>query len=200
MSAVSAANRRLNVFYRPYDPTRVTAGQTFQVTSSSSNVLLARIAAFRTDTAGKVVYFGDGGTAFSATGGSDIGPIARVTTNVPEVGAIVFFGAKIDDWTSVATLSGDNLTWTELFDDSTTLGSDAGFVADFAPWTSTPTLTNKTFTVTGGAAADTCGRSFLLTEVPADTVYRRERSGCLSYTLTRRVSRPIAVPLITAAS
>lgn len=68
--------------------------------------------------------------------------------------AIMQFGAKADDWTSVATLSGG----TEVYDGSSTLGNDLGMVWNFRAQTTRGDVAAQTFTVTGGASAawDSC--------------------------------------------
>lgn len=63
--------------------------------------------------------------------------------------AMMLWGHKDDDWTSVATIAGT----TELVDSSSTTGNDMGIVWDFyTPGTPT-TVISQSFTVTGGAAA-----------------------------------------------
>lgn len=56
---------------------------------------------------------------------------------------------KADDWTSVATLAG----FTEIGEPSTTLGNDQGIVWDFVLQSTPSAIGPATFTVTGGAAA-----------------------------------------------
>lgn len=72
---------------------------------------------------------------------------------------------KGDNWTSVATLSGDGLTWAEIQESNSSTGRDGGFVWDYAIDGGTTTLTSKTYTVTGGAAA--VGSGIALALVPA---------------------------------
>lgn len=88
-------------------------------------------------------------TAIAST--QDIGPITGITPLT--AGALVLVaGFKMDNWTSVATLSGDGLTWSEHVDFSSALGNDAGVVLDSATGWTSGAITSKTFTVTGGAA------------------------------------------------
>jgi hypothetical protein len=63
---------------------------------------------------------------------------------------IMQFGMRLDDWTSVATLSGAS----EVYDGSSTLGNDMGLVWDFRAQTTRTAVAAQTFTVTGGASAD----------------------------------------------
>lgn len=80
----------------------------------------------------------------------NIGPIGGITPLTDEATVIVI-GGKADDWTSVATLTGDGLTWVEITDVSTALGTDAGLVVDYAHDWQSGAISDKTFTVTGGA-------------------------------------------------
>lgn len=81
----------------------------------------------------------------------DIGPITAATPTASG-GMVVVVGAKEDNWTSVATLTGDGLTWAEIAELSSVIGSDCSIVWDYAIWSgAAPTLTSKTFVVTGGA-------------------------------------------------
>lgn len=82
----------------------------------------------------------------------NIGPISGITTG-PNGKCVIVFGHRADDWTSVATLTGDGLTWNEIGEPSTTSGNDAGEVWDYAiSATGSIIITAKTFTVTGGLA------------------------------------------------
>lgn len=82
---------------------------------------------------------------------ANIGPITGIAAAAVD-GAVVVLGGRCDDWTSVADLSGDSLTWVEIADVFTTLGQDAGMVWNCAIWSgAAPTVTDKTFAVTGGS-------------------------------------------------
>lgn len=80
--------------------------------------------------------------------------------DVPGIGATrdnvaaMRFGAKADDWTSVTGLGGA----TEIYDGSSTLGSDLGLVWDFQTIATRAAIAAATFTVNGGASAawDSC--------------------------------------------
>lgn len=82
---------------------------------------------------------------------ANIGPITGITTGVNGKCTIVF-GHRADDWTSVATLTGDGLTWNEIGEPDSTAGTDAGMVWDYAIHGGNQSITAKTFTVTAGAA------------------------------------------------
>ena len=81
----------------------------------------------------------------------DVGPIPAVTATA-DGGAVLVQGCRLDLWTSVAQLTGDGLTWTELFEDTdNTVGNALAIVLDFAAWTGgPPTLTSKTLTSSAG--------------------------------------------------
>ena len=107
---------------------------------------------------------------------TNIGTIDGVTLNPREV--VLVIGGKLDDWTSVATLSGDGLTWVEIGEPDSTAGTDAGMVWDHAINGDTETLvTAKTFVVTGGTAV--AGKGVMVKLIPNDDaiIYRRKRIG-----------------------
>jgi hypothetical protein len=93
-------------------------------------------------------------SAIAAT--QNIGPITGLTPTTAG-SAVMVIGFKIDDWTSVATLSGDGLTWSELVDAFSISGNDAGLVVDWATGWTSGAITSKTFTVTGGTALASFG-------------------------------------------
>lgn len=109
-----------------------------------------RIIAFRGVDQG--APFGPSGAAIQFSPQADIGPLPAPAPTANN-GAIVAIGSKLDIWTSVATLTGDGLNWTEVFESTdTVVGNDLGIVVDYAPYSGTPpTLTDKTFITTGGA-------------------------------------------------
>lgn len=116
------------------------------------------------------------GTVYSSDVGltQDIGPITGVTS--PAGGAVVVLGGKADNWTSVATLTGDSLTWTTTGSMFSTLGDDAAHVGNYALTPSGVTTTSKTFTVTGGSAFPTVGVQLAFapdTAAPPITVINR---------------------------
>lgn len=89
----------------------------------------------------------------------DIAYPARTVTQ--DACALVAIGWKQDDWTSVAQLSG----FTEIADDATTTGDDAGMVVDYQVQTTATNLSSGSFTVTGGASA--ISRAIVLVLRPA---------------------------------
>jgi len=107
------------------------------------------------------------GAASENASAQNVGPVSGITPLASD-GAVIVIGGKCDDWTSVATLSGDGLTWVEDVDAFTILGQDEGIVVDHAIWVgSPPTVASKTFTVTGGAANKGLGVMFSLQQPAA---------------------------------
>src|SRR3990172_287930 len=92
----------------------------------------------------------------------NIGPITAVSlTNVDQL-LLVIAGRQQDMGTNgistvVSTLSGDSQTWVEIEERGTTLGSDAGYVWNYAITSGTPSITDKTFTNSNTQTAAGCG-------------------------------------------
>lgn len=98
----------------------------------------------------------------------DVGPIVAPSATTTG-GACVVIAMKGGLATSVATLTGDGLTWVERVDHpyDTPGGADITTMCDTAVWTGAPpTLTNKTFVVTGGTTGYGLGRMLLLAPAP----------------------------------
>jgi hypothetical protein len=80
-------------------------------------------------------------------------------------GAVIFIGAKNSGNDESLTLNGDGLVWTEIFDsDDISLGLHLTVDLGTWPGTSIPSITNKSF-VLSGSAATSYGKSFILTSV-----------------------------------
>jgi len=110
----------------------------------------------------------------------DIGPVPAATASAA-AGAVLVMGCRLDSsWTSVATLTGDSLTWSELIEDTdNTIGNPLAVVLDFAPWTGgAPTLTSKTFDVTGGTNSVGAGWMLLLNAAPNAYNLTADSSSC----------------------
>lgn len=105
------------------------------------------------------------GTKASNASAQNIGAITGLTPTTAG-SAVMVIGFKADDWTSVATLSGDGLTWSELGEPDSTSGNDAGLVVDWATGWTSGAITSKTFTVTGGAANTATGIMFAIQPAP----------------------------------
>lgn len=136
-------------------------------TGNSGDSAIAQIAAFTgIDTTSIVDVVGTISTNASQ---ANIGAISGISLGARDV--VIVVGGKCDDWTSVATLSGDGLTWNELGEPDTTSGADAGLVWNYAiAGSSGVTVTSKTFTVTGGANNVGKGVMFSLNFDPGPTV------------------------------
>jgi len=113
----------------------------------------------------------------------DIGPVPAPTASAA-AGAVLVMGCRLELWTSVATLSGNSLTWSELIEDTdNTVGNPLATVLDFAPWTGgAPTLTSKTFDATGGTNGAGAGWMLLLNAAPL--AYSLDATGAGSYSAT----------------
>lgn len=152
----------------------VAAGEPSPTVSWTGGVLngtvIGQTATIRPSAGSTIVPIARGGQ--SANGSAvNIGPISPITSNLVAGDILLVVGHRADDWTTVATLSGDGQTWTEIGDNPTTLGDDAGTVWDFAILVgSPPVITAKTFVVTGGAAASGIGimASFRVTKGDID--------------------------------
>lgn len=159
---------RLGIFRRFYqsgdtDPTFVIGAQT-------NATRIGQIFAFRgVDQTNPIPDLGpDSGNASA----QNIGPITGFTPTIND-GCVIVIGHKADDWTSVAVLTGDGLTWVEIGEPDSTLGNDAGQVYDYAIYSgSPPTISAKTFTVTGGAANTGAGKMFSIKPTTVTTTER----------------------------
>lgn len=88
----------------------------------------------------------------------DIFVEAATATVAP--GATLFVGARNSGYAVSSALSGDGLTWTETWDFSE--GSLGSFlVGSSAEWSTLPTLTDKTFVLSGGTGTS-YGRSIVI--------------------------------------
>lgn len=108
---------------------------------------------------------------------------------------VLVLGWKQDDWTSVAALSGQ--LFSELFEDPSTLGSDAGIVVDWKVETTAANVTATSLVVTGGASA--VGRSIVvaLRRTPDPLLTRLDTDGS---TLASSVSAGATSISVTTAS
>ena len=149
------------VFYRLHpggSPGNVTV--TFSGAGGTGVSEMAQMAAFSgNDTTSPL---GDVGADSNWAAAQNIGPITAVTLTNNHQLLLVIAGRQQDMGTNgisnvVATLSGDSQTWQEIEERGTTLGTDAGYVWDYAFTTGTPSITNKTFTNSNTQTAAGCG-------------------------------------------
>ena len=177
---------KLAIFYRFYQSG--DGNPTVSWTGGGTNqTVIAQVFAFRgVDSSDPIPDLGPNSGNASA---QNIGPITGFTpTNAGNDGCVIVVGHKADDWTSVATLSGDGLTWNEIAEPDTTSGNDAGQVYDYALYSgSPPTITNKTFTVTGGAANTGAGKMFSLKKGVTTTTRTISGQAVLKTTTTRTI-------------
>ena len=117
----------------------------------------------------------------------DVGPITGLTPGTGDLCLVVF--GKADDWTSVATISGDGLTWSNVFQSTSTLGSDAGIAVMAAVDSGGTAVTAKTLAVTGGSP-NFPGAGFMFT-VNVSSVTRAQPQ-VISVTTTIGASGPSA--------
>lgn len=160
----SDSGGRIAVWYRFYQngdgaPTITSSGLISTGPPGSRDDTIAQVAAWRGISTGNPI---DAlGTVSTNGSQQNIGAISGITIAADSV--IIVVGGKRDDWTSVATLSGDSLTWFEIGEPDTTTGADAGMVWDYAiNGAVQKTITTKTFTVTGGVSAAGKGVMFSL--------------------------------------
>lgn len=140
----------------------------------------------------------DGSDSFN-TSSANVGPISAATA-VETVGAVIVFGVRTGTvGTAIATLSGDSLTWVEAVEQFNTVNSLGISVAcDYAIWSGgVPTLTSKTFTITGGVSSPGFGKMFLINAPSAQGADVNALPGTGSVAITGRV--PVVNAGATAA-
>lgn len=131
-------------------PANMTSGQTH----------VSRVTAWRGGD--PIQPFGPVSTAAQVSSSQDVTNIAP-PAYAPGDGAVIVLGARFGSWTSADTLTGDGLTWVEAWDEVTTIPNTLSWVMDYAIWsTGAPTLTAKTFTITGGTASSNIGQMWTL--------------------------------------
>jgi len=149
------------VFYRLHpggSPGDVTVA--FSGAGATGVSEMAQMAAFSGNlTSGPL---GDVGADSNWAAAQNIGPVTAVTLTTADQLLLVIAGRQQDMGTNgisnvVSTLSGDSQTWVEIEERGTTLGTDAGYVWDYAFTSGTPTITNKTFTNSNTQTAAGCG-------------------------------------------
>ena len=144
----SGGNNTIALFYKvaaggDANPTVTYSG------GAAGHTVIAECVAI-SGSAGAAAFIQRGAVSSNVTT-QNIGAIAGIT-GVLINNAVLVLGHKADDWTSIATLTGDSQTWNELSDAAkSTAGNDAGIVWDYCIASSNNlSISNKTFTVTGG--------------------------------------------------
>lgn len=105
--------------------------------------------------------FGPVSTAAQVSSSQNVANIAP-PAYAPSDGAVIVLGSRLGSWSNAATLTGDGLTWVEAWD-ATALANALSWAMDYAIWSAgAPTLTAKTFTITGGTASSNIGQMWTL--------------------------------------
>lgn len=131
-------------------PANMTSGQTH----------VSRVTAWRG--VDPVAPFGPFSSPAQASSAANV-VLAATPAYAPDNGAVVVMGVRQTTWTSVAALTGDGLSWIEAWDESTSITNTMAWAMDYAIWSGgAPTLTPKTFTVTGGSAGISVGQMWTL--------------------------------------
>ena len=163
--------------------------------NTSGDTAISRI--MRVEGADPTDPIGAVGTRGNFASAQNIGAISGITLGAYGLGVV--FGGKLDDWTNVATLSGDGLTWSEQFENPSTTGADAGLVIDSAPaGAGGATITSKTFTVTGGTSQPSAGIMFEIKPAPSLTQPTNTWYAEYAFADSGESTAPIAVRAIIA--
>jgi chemotaxis signal transduction protein len=122
-------------------------------------------------TAGQTLEFVDASTpSHNASSSTTVGPIDGDSLTVAANGIVFVLGQHRETWTSVATLSGDGLTWAQETDNSNSSGADNALAIDWA-LSNNVAVTDKSYTITGsGGAATGSGFMLFLKEVAGVTL------------------------------
>jgi hypothetical protein len=151
-------------------------------TGAAGHVIIGQVAAFAGVDAS--VPFPEIGAESENVSQQNIGPITGLTISAGS--AVIVFGVRSQSWTSVDELTGDGLTWDEIDEPDSDLGSNAGMVWDYAISAGGATVTAKTFNVIGGTAQVGIGVMVEMAEQAAgggggvprfQGTYRRRRAG-----------------------
>jgi hypothetical protein len=119
-------------------------------------------------TTGFELSFIDASTpSHNAVSTTTVGPIDGDSLTVAVDGIVFVVGQHRETWTSVATLSGDGLTWSEATDFSNASGADNALGVGWA-LSNNVAITDKSFTITGsGGSATGVGAMIFLKETAA---------------------------------
>lgn len=156
----TSGDARLQIFTRVYQTGDTAPTLVYGDGNTGKN--FARIFAYTHD-AGVPLGLRTMGTVFGTTvNQQNIGAITGFDAIAGEI--VIAVGVKRDLWTSVATLSGDGLTWSERWEEDTNDASnDIGIVVDDCDQIASDlTVTSKTFTVSGGSTHDVKGVMFTI--------------------------------------
>lgn len=135
------------------------------------------------------------------TATQNIGPIGDLDIPLPYGHAVVIIGAKKDDWTSVGLLSHADLDFVEAVEaDSAPVSDGLGIVIDVAisEKEAGSTVGDKTFIVSGGAAALGIGTMFVVPPDVSGTIHATLSSATSSATGAEKVEGSAASTLDAA--
>lgn len=112
-------------------------------------------------TTGFTLSFIDASTpSHNSASSTTVGPIDGDSLTVAADGMVFVLGQHRETWTSVATLSGDGLSWTQSIDSSNASGADNAMAIDHAA-SNNVAITDKSYTITGSGGSST-GSGFML--------------------------------------
>jgi hypothetical protein len=133
---------------------------------TASNVRIGQIAAFSGVSNADPIDTLPADSFVENASAEDIGPIPGIVTTAAKA-AVIVIGMRRTNWTSVATLSGDSLTWTEIAEAQTTTLGDVAHVWDYALAPTAGVISAKTFDVTGGTST---GGGVMFSLTPAQVI------------------------------
>jgi hypothetical protein len=140
------------------------AAPTFTVgghaTGSSGDSNQAVIHLVRPTTGMQLQFVGASTPSHNGASSTTVGPIDGDSLTVAANGIVFVLGQHRETWTSVATLSGDGLTWTQATDNSNASGADNALAIDWA-LSNNVAVTDKSYTITGSGGSST-GSGFML--------------------------------------
>jgi hypothetical protein len=148
-----------------YSLTNHTTGSTGE--SAIGVILLVR------PTTGYALQFVDVSTpSHNGASSTTVGPIDGDSLTVAADGIVFVLGQHRETWTSVATLSGDGLTWNEAVDTSNASGADNALAIGWA-LSNNVAVSDKSFTITGSGGSSTgSGFMLFLSEVLASAPFK----------------------------
>src|SRR3990170_3071330 len=157
-----ATRGEIAVFFRIYPGSGTSVTINFSGAGGTGVSEMAQVIGFSGNNQTQASVLGDVGADSNWAAAQNIGAITAITLTNNNQLLLVIAGRQQDMGTNgistvVSTLSGDSQTWVEIEERGTTLGTDAGYVWDYAFTSGTPSITNKTFTNADTQTAAGCG-------------------------------------------
>lgn len=139
----------------------------------TGDTLLCRIMAYDgVDTTSPIAQIGS--TSVNGTS-VNLGPISGITLANIATTTVIVFGGRQDDGISIATLTGDSLTWNNIWNQSATAGADAAVSFQYAIDSAGGTVvTDKTLVPSGSTSVPGVGLMIELAPM-VDSVTRNKR-------------------------